>query len=77
MKPYTFYLHDGRHPTPAFDFVHCDDDEEALAHARLLLRRFPEYQQIEVYDGRSSRITVSRETASAPPEPAWAQAAAG
>jgi hypothetical protein len=73
MKPYTFYLHDTVHPTPAFDFVHCDGDDEAIAHARMLLGRFPEYDAIEVYDGRSSRVTVRREpTASAAVE--WAAA---
>lgn len=78
MKPYTFYLHDGDHPTPAFDFVHCGDDQEALAHAKMLLGRFPEYEMIEVYDGRSSRMSVKRErAAAAAAEATWAQAAAG
>jgi hypothetical protein len=61
MKPYTFYIHDAGHPTPAFDFVHCDDDSDALEHARLLLARYPQYQQIEVFDGRHDRLTVRRE----------------
>lgn len=61
MKSYTFYMHDTDHPTPAFDFVHCDDDDEACAHARMLLRRFPEYQVIEVFDGMSTRISVRRD----------------
>jgi hypothetical protein len=59
MKPYTFYLHAG-HPTPAFDFVHCDSDEDAMLHAQMLLRRFPEYKLIEVYDG-ATRFSVRRE----------------
>ena len=73
MKPYTFYLHDTAHPTPAFDFVHCDDDDEALAHAEMLLGRFPEYEAIEVFDGRSSRLTVRRDPPVAP-APSWAVA---
>ena len=66
MKYYTFYMHDAEHPTPAFDFIHCDSDDEACAHARTLLGRFPEYQAIEVFDGMSMRIRVPRE----PPFPA-------
>jgi hypothetical protein len=76
MKSYTFYLHDADHPTPAFDFVHCDDDDEAFAHARMLLGRFPEYELIEVYDGRSTRVTVRRDPPVAPGQD-WSQAVAG
>lgn len=61
MKPYTFYMLDAGRPTPAFDFIHCEDDSDALAHAQLLLSRFPEYEQIEVFDGRSPRLTIRRE----------------
>lgn len=75
MKSYTFYMHDADHPTPAFDFVHCDDDDEACAHARMLLGRFPEYQVIEVFDGRSTRISVRRDPPMAA-EIAWPQAVA-
>lgn len=75
MKSYTFYMHDADHPTPAFDFVHCGDDDEACAHARMLLRRFPEYQVIEVFDGRSTRISVRRDSHPAA-ETAWPQALA-
>jgi hypothetical protein len=60
MKPYTFYLHDGVHPVPAFDFVHCMDDDDALAHAALLLERFGEYQFIEIYDGQRQRLRIAR-----------------
>ena len=74
MKAYTFYLHDTVHPTPAFDFVHCSDDGEAVAHAQTLLGRFPEYEAIEVFDGRSSRVTVRRDPA-APDQVHWAEAA--
>jgi hypothetical protein len=64
MKSYTFYMHDADHPTPAFDFVHCDNDDEACAHARVLLDRFPEYEAIEVFDGMSTRVSVRRGPAS-------------
>jgi len=67
MKPYTFYLHDAGHPTPAFDFVHCDNDEDAMLHAQMLLRRFPEYELIEVYDGSATRFSVAREEQAARP----------
>jgi hypothetical protein len=62
MKPYTFYMLDAGRPTPAFDFVHCEDDTDALAHAHLLLARNPEYEQIEVFDG-SARLKVRRDAA--------------
>jgi len=72
MKSYTFYMHDADHPTPAFDFVNCADDDEACTHARMLLGRFPEYEVIEVFDGMSTRVSVRREaalsTASARPQ---------
>jgi len=61
MTPYTFYLHDAERPSPAFDFVHCDGETEALAHARGLLVRFPEYELIEIYDGRNVRVAVRRD----------------
>lgn len=61
MRPYTFYLHDGVHPVPGFDFIHCDDDGDAMAHAARLLEKFSEYQFIEVYDGQSRRLRVGRE----------------
>ncbi len=60
MKTYTFYLHDGVHPVPGFDFVHCADDEDAMAHAAQLLEQFDEYRFIEVYDGQSRRLRVTR-----------------
>ena len=60
MRPYTFYLHDGVHPVPGFDFVHCRDDDDALAHASRLLQRFEEYLFIEVYDGQRQRMRISR-----------------
>jgi len=76
MKPYTFYLHEGGRQTPSFDFVHCRDDDEALLHARELLVRFPEYRLIEIYDGASTRLTVSRDGRRAPDTaPVRAQAA--
>lgn len=61
MKPYTFYLHDIARPTPAFDFIAFDDDDEALRHARALLASRPEYLEIEVFDGGDVRLKVSRE----------------
>lgn len=60
MRPYTFYLHDGVHPSPGFDFVHCQDEEDACAHAAQLLERFTEYSFIEVYDGQHARRRVER-----------------
>lgn len=75
MRPYTFYLHDMGRPNPAFDFVHCDDEAEALAHARELLSRFPEYDRIEIYDGRSPRLAVRREGRTAPDVSTWASSA--
>jgi hypothetical protein len=62
MRPYTFYLHDGVHPVPGFDFIHCADDADAMSHAAQLLEQFGEYQFIEVYDGQSRRLRVARET---------------
>lgn len=60
MKPFTFYLYDGVHPSPGFDFVNCKDETEAVVHAEMLLQRFPEYRMIEIYDGRSVRRRISR-----------------
>lgn len=60
MRSYTFYLHDGVHPVPGFDFVHCADDDDAIAHAATLLKQFAEYQFIEVYDGQRQRLRISR-----------------
>ena len=65
MRPYTFYLHDGVHPVPGFDFVHCADDDDALAHAALLFERFEEYQFIEIYDGQRQRLRIARPMAQA------------
>ncbi len=71
MRPYTFYLHDGVHPVPGFDFIHCADDEDAMAHAAKLLVQFDEYRFIEVYDGQSRRLRVARDS-----HPAFGEAAA-
>jgi hypothetical protein len=60
MRPYTFYLHDGVHPVPGFDFVHCRDDEDARAHAAGMLEQFGEYQFIEIYDGQHQRLRIAR-----------------
>jgi hypothetical protein len=63
MRPYTFYLHDGVHPVPGFDFVQCADDQDALAHAARLLEQFQEYEFIEVYDGQRQRLRIARDRA--------------
>lgn len=63
MKPYTFYLHDGVHPVPGFDFVSCASDDDAVAYAGRLLDAFSEYQFIEVFDGQSRRHRVGRQRA--------------
>lgn len=76
MRPYTFYLHNMGRPNPVFDFVHCDDDEEATAHAQELLTRFPEYDRIEIYDGHSPRLAVRRQERAANLDPSWASRAA-
>jgi hypothetical protein len=64
MRPYTFYLHDGVHPVPGFDFVHCLDEAAAVAHAADLLERFAEYQFIEIYDGQRQRRRIGRSVSS-------------
>jgi hypothetical protein len=63
VRPYTFYLHDGVHPVPGFDFVDCADDAAAVAYAGRLLDAFGEYQFIEVFDGQSRRHRVGRRSA--------------
>lgn len=66
MRPYTFYIHERGHEAPAFDFVHCVDQSDAQDHARLLLDRFPEYDEIEIYDGDAWRNRIGRLEPSAP-----------
>lgn len=72
MRPYTFYMHDSGRGTPAFDFVQCDDDDDAVEHARTLLSQFAEYEHIEVFDGRDTRLDVRREPNAAAHWEEWA-----
>jgi hypothetical protein len=71
MKPYTFYLYDGQHPQPHFDFAQCESNDAALEHARAMLKLFPEYASVEVFDGGAWRSTLVRRAAqrAADPEP--------
>ena len=60
MRPFTFYLHERRHPEPHFDFVRCADEVEAKQHAMMLLERFPEYEAVEIFDGGALRNRIAR-----------------
>ena len=61
MKPYTFYIHDGVHEVPSFEFVWCDNEFSAADHANDLLLRYPEYLLVEVFDGSTWRVQVKRD----------------
>jgi hypothetical protein len=61
MKPYTFYIHDGVHEVPSFDFVWCENERAAADHAHVLLQRYPEYLLVEVFDGSAWRVQVRRD----------------
>jgi hypothetical protein len=60
MKPYTFYLHERWRIDPSFQFVTCEDDEDARVHAHVLFDVLPELVEVEIYDGRQSRFRVGR-----------------
>lgn len=72
MKPYTFYMHDAGRGTPAFDFVLCDDDDDAVEHARTLLAQCAEYVHIEVFDGGETRLDIHREAKASAHWEEWA-----
>ncbi len=60
MKPYTFYLHEALRETPSFQFVRCEDDDDARTQARDLLSRVPDLLEVEIFDGGWSRFRVER-----------------
>ncbi len=72
VKPYTFYLHESRRESPSFQFVACEDDDDARNRAHGLFERRPCLMEVEVYDGRRSRFRVGRPRLAPTEEPALA-----
>ena len=72
VKPYTFYLHESRRESPSFQFVACEDDDDARNRAHGLFERRPCLMEVEVYDGRRSRFRVGRPRLAPSEEPALA-----
>jgi hypothetical protein len=60
MKPYTFYLRETLREAPSFQFIRCEDDEDARSQACALLDRVPNLVEVEIFDGRWSRFRVAR-----------------
>ena len=62
-SPYTFYLHDGPEAMPSFEIELLDSRDQAIAHARGLLKRSSRYTEVLITEGDDEGARLTRESA--------------